>query len=80
MRTILRCPFTRGSLVRRTVIGIDCGIRTCAWCGNLRFTKSKRDPRQFLYQYGWDADDKAQVAWDEKLFDSIGCRKAFYGG
>lgn len=67
---VRRDPFAREDLMREA-IGAKMHSTTCAWCGQTR-------KHGGLFHYGVSRDDRPEIAWDSKLFCSIGCRDTYY--
>lgn len=68
---VSRDPFAREELHRDR----EYSGRTCSECGRHRLTPHGR---AFLYRYSVETDG-GRTFVDDRLFCSVGCRRAFYG-
>ncbi len=84
MRHISRDSFARFDFVRETikeegsrkVLG-QIVLVGCDWCEQVKETTTGL---RFLYRYGHDHDSiRERLDWDNHLFCSVGCYRAYHG-
>ena len=76
MRTLSHDGFGRFTIVSERV-NVTQGV-TCKFCGQVKRSRNAMMPH--LYKYGTVQDDRpGRVDWQEGLFCSIGCSRAYHG-
>jgi hypothetical protein len=73
MKQVSHNPFARESMIRENVY---VTVETCAWCGNVRKTKTGK---AYLYRYGIEPDDKpGRISYLRGLYCDAHCMRAHH--